>query len=261
MDVLRIVHELVDQGLDRGGDRGREQRRLPVIGTAAQNSAHVGVEADVEHPVGLVEHGHADVVEAQSAALEVVDHSAGGADDDLGPALEVGEVVGEPASAHQYRGLKPSRAGEEIEHRADLLGEFARGREDDGLAFAEVRIADFDSRQSERDGLAGARLGLPDDVASVHHQRDGLCLDRGGLFELERGQRREHSLRQAEGREGRRPVIGRDLIEFIQRGELVAAREQGLLRGALGRGRTSAGRALAAVSPALSRSARAVGLG
>src|SRR5437899_7100993 len=37
-------------------DRRREEHRLTLVGEGAEDAAHVGREAHVEHPVGLVEH-------------------------------------------------------------------------------------------------------------------------------------------------------------------------------------------------------------
>ena len=47
-----------------------------------------GAEADVEHPVGLVEHDVADLVERQRAAVQVVEHAAGRADDEVAAARQ-----------------------------------------------------------------------------------------------------------------------------------------------------------------------------
>jgi hypothetical protein len=60
---------------------------LSVRGTS-EDALDVVAEADVEHPVDLVEHRDADVVEAEVPALDHVQHAPGGADDDLGPLRE-----------------------------------------------------------------------------------------------------------------------------------------------------------------------------
>ena len=195
----------------------------------------------------------------RGAALEVIDDAAGGADDDLRSAFEVGEVVGEATAAHEDGGFEAGGAGEEVEHGADLLGELAGWGEDDGLAFAEAGIADLHGRQAEGDGLTSAGLGLTDDIAAVEQQRDGLLLDWGRLLELERGEGGEHAVGEIQRREGCRPVLGGDLVQFVQRRQVVAAGEQRLLGGAL-RGRRAASARTAAVAPAALGRSRRIGL-
>src|SRR2546426_9655061 len=48
-------------------DRRREEHRLTLVGEGAEDAAHVGREAHVEHPVGLVEH--------QDLELRIIDRS------------------------------------------------------------------------------------------------------------------------------------------------------------------------------------------
>ena len=55
---LGIPHVAGGELLHGGRHGGREQERLPAVGAAAKNLFNVGAEADVEHPVGLIERDH-----------------------------------------------------------------------------------------------------------------------------------------------------------------------------------------------------------
>ena len=74
----------------------------------------------------------------------------------------------------------------------------ARRGEHERLDLLEVRIDVLDDRQSERGGLAGAGLGLPDHVPSGEQRRDRLLLDRARRFVADIAQRREYRLGQPE---------------------------------------------------------------
>ena len=68
-----------------------------------------------------------------------------------------------------------------LELHDDLLDELAGGGQDDGLRAARPRLHHLDQGNPERGRLAGARLGLPDDVQPVEGLRDECGLDGGGL--------------------------------------------------------------------------------
>ena len=55
---------------------GREEHRLARPGQPLEDVGELGLEPHVEHPVGLVEHQHLDVVEARRPLLEVVHEPA-----------------------------------------------------------------------------------------------------------------------------------------------------------------------------------------
>ena len=106
----------LDRHLDRvvqvlGGDLAdgrrhgrREQRDLLVLGGVGQDALDILGEAHLQHLVGLVEHQVVQVREVQAALLQVVDHPARGADDDLRAALESGQLrpVGRAAVDRQH---------------------------------------------------------------------------------------------------------------------------------------------------------------
>ena len=110
-DVLRRLRLRLDRHLDRvvqvlagdladGGRHGRrEQRDLLVFGGVGEDAFDVLGEAHLKHLVGLVEHQVVEVGEVEAALLEVIDHPARRADDDLCAAFE-------PAQSEVRRGRR-----------------------------------------------------------------------------------------------------------------------------------------------------------
>src|SRR3982750_1936407 len=80
LDEDRILQVALGQLLDLGREGGREQQRLALLRQVAQDALQVGQEADVEHPVGLVEHHVLDLVQHAVLGLDVVEQAAGGGD-------------------------------------------------------------------------------------------------------------------------------------------------------------------------------------
>ena len=67
----------------------------------------------------------------------------------------------------------------------DLNGQLARRAQDQHLHATRLHIQSLQGRDGKRHRLAGAGLGLPDHIAPFNARRDGLGLDRGGLFKAE----------------------------------------------------------------------------
>ena len=80
---LRIAGVAVDQLLDLTREGGREEDGLALLGGGVEDLLDVVAEAHVEHPVGLVEDRHLELVELEGSPLQVIDNATGGSDDDL----------------------------------------------------------------------------------------------------------------------------------------------------------------------------------
>ena len=149
---------------------------------ASEDLADVVAEADVEHAVDLVEHDELDVVEVHAAPLEHVHEAAGGGDDDLGPLLEVAGLGLDALAPEDRGGLDGGELAQFVHLRGDLLGEFARGDEDDRLE-GQPPGGQVEEGQAEGGGLARAGLGLAEDVLPGERGGDQLALDLGRALE------------------------------------------------------------------------------
>ena len=85
VDLDRLEHVALGQPAHIGVDRGREEHGLARGGQLAEDPLDVGPKPDVEHPVGLVEDDVDDVAEIERPPLDVVEHAAGRADDQVDP--------------------------------------------------------------------------------------------------------------------------------------------------------------------------------
>ena len=87
LDLFRRAQELLRELGDAFGISGREQQRLAIFRAQLRDPRDVVEEAHVEHAIGLVEHQCVQRGQRQRAAVEVVKHAAGRADDDVGAVL------------------------------------------------------------------------------------------------------------------------------------------------------------------------------
>ncbi len=201
-DVGGLAHVAAGQAdhLTRHG--GREEQGLPLGGQHGDDLLDVGQEAQVEHLVGLVQHQGADPGEVELLLPGQVEQPARGADDDVDALLQrldlrlVGPAavdrqdpdVADLAGGLQVVGdLGAQLAGGDHDQRLRALAELVLG----GPARVHVGAHDraLDQRQAEAQGLAGAGLGLADDVVPGHRDREGHLLDRERVDDADRLQR------------------------------------------------------------------------
>ena len=86
--ALRRPQVPLGDSQDAGGQRRREQRRLAGGRRALENLLDVLGEPHVQHLVCLVEHEHANAVETECLAADVVQRAAWRRDDDVRSAIE-----------------------------------------------------------------------------------------------------------------------------------------------------------------------------
>ena len=198
-DVGGLAHVAAGQGDDRTGHRRREEHGLAGGGGQREEALDIREEAEVEHLVGLVEHDDAGVAEVEVALLGEVDEAPRGADDDLDAALQrldLGLVGAPTVDGEHADAALPARP---LEVAGDLHGELAGGRHGQGLRLAGERhrgeglVARRDDpvqdRDAEAERLAGAGLGLPDDVVPGQRDREGHRLDRERAGDVVLGER------------------------------------------------------------------------
>ena len=92
-DSLRIARVAVDELFDRTGQRGGEEDRLTLVGRRIQDLLDIVAEAHVEHAIRLIQNRHLELVKFESPALQMVDDTTGGSDDDLDTFLELEKLT------------------------------------------------------------------------------------------------------------------------------------------------------------------------
>ena len=139
--------------------------------------------------VGLVEDDLLHVGEVEQALALQVDEAPGGADDDLRAGLELLDLALVRLAAVDRDDRGGAVRGRDLEVLGHLDREFAGRDDDEGLhAVRGVGAEALDDGEAEPEGLAGARLGLADDVLAGEGERDRLLLDREGLDDALAGQ-------------------------------------------------------------------------
>ena len=201
LDPHRIVQERIGETSDLGRHGGREEQRLARERHQLADALDVRDEAHVEHPVGFVDDQDLDRVQKQAAAAGEIEQAAGGGDDHVGAARDLGLLVAERDAADQERQVQLVVDAVFVERLFDLGGKLARRLENEGAGHARAGAAPLQHRQhrqSEGGGLAGAGLGDAQDVAAFQGVGNGLFLNRRRRVVARRFDGFEHFLAQAE---------------------------------------------------------------
>ena len=155
-------------------------------------------KAHVQHPVGLVQHHGADVLQRHGAALHVVAEPSRRGHHDLGAALQRVDLLADGLTAVQAHQPHALVAHGDVPHLVGVLhGKLPGGGEDDGLYRLALRVDALDDGDAEGHGLTGAGRGLGDDVLPRQHRRNAAGLHRrtDGIMLVANGA--HGSLRQA----------------------------------------------------------------
>ena len=178
----------------REGHRRREQGCLARLRGGVQDGLDVFREAHIEHLVRFIEHEHADGVERQRLAAEVVEGAARRGDGNVDAAAERADLLLHRRAAVERHDLDARATGVLVNRFRHLHRKLARRDEDETSRMTAALIVfeqPLDHRKREGRGLAGAGGGLGKQVAAGQHQRDGFTLDRCRFFVAERGERRD----------------------------------------------------------------------
>ena len=195
----------MQEGFGNAGDFGRhrrgEEQRLPRERDHLADALDVRDEAHVQHAIGFVDHQQFDAGEQQPAAFGVVEQPAGGCDQDVDAARQLGVLVAERDAADQECDVEFLADAVFIELFLDLGGEFAGRLQDQGAGHSGPRAALFqqgEHRKDEGSGLAGAGLGDAENVSAGQNVGNRLFLNggRGGVAGGRYGG--EHLVGQAE---------------------------------------------------------------
>ncbi len=196
-DLDGVAHVLRGDTPDGRRHRGGEQRDLAARGGLRQDPLDVIDEAHLQHLVAFIQHHEAQGRQIQRAALHMVHDPTRGRHDDLGAALQPLQLRRIALAAVDRQHMEAGHLDCVLLKRlGDLDGQLARGHHHQGLWGVLRHIDASQNRQGKRRGLAGARLGLSDNVFALEHAGNGLALDGRGGFIAHRGQ----SLKQEIGK-------------------------------------------------------------
>ena len=186
LDQDRVLQVALGQPPDLGREGRREEQRLALLGQVREDALQVGQEADVEHPVGLVEDDVLDLVQDAVLRLDVVEQAPRRRDEHLDALLQLERLRLHVDAAEDDRDAQLRVRRVALDVVGDLVGELARRRDHEGAhrvarrrhAGVLVRQHLVQQRQRERRRLAGAGLRRAHDVAPGEDDRDRLRLDR-----------------------------------------------------------------------------------
>jgi len=194
LDLDGVLEEPLGQLGDGSRQGGREQVGLRARGHLGKDGLHVLEEAHVQHLVALVEDDHGHAAEIQGAAIHVIHHAAGRAHHH-GRAHLQGPELG--LVGHATHEVGDGQLGHEgVQLGAHLLGQFPRGREDQGLGMAVLRQA-LQQGQTICEGLARSGAALHQQVTAFEAGLDGLFLHGHGGLEPALGQGRQQGFAAA----------------------------------------------------------------
>ena len=99
-------------------------------------------------------------------------------DHDVAPSAQLRLLRADRSASEDRHDVDPAVRAVAAQGLRDLDAQLARRREHERLHGSLGGVDVLHDRQAERSRLAGARLGLADDVAAFQQRRDRLLLDR-----------------------------------------------------------------------------------
>ena len=197
--LLRPARERLEVGEQPRRVRRREREHLLARRQLRVRPRDVAAEALAEQRVGLVEHEQPQRARRQRARREQRAHAAGRADGDVARAAQALLVVRDRQAADKREALGRRRGqrGRDAPHDVGALQrDLARRREHERLRQRRggVDAAQRDDREDAR--LAGARLGLHEQVAADAAERDREALHRRRPHKARGGERLDERRRQ-----------------------------------------------------------------
>jgi hypothetical protein len=173
LDALRVLLHPVGQRCHVSREGRRDQMRAMPWRSLVEDRFELIAKAQVEHAIGFVEHHGGHVARLDATAIQMIEQAPGRPDHDGRPRRERAVFVAVRAAADHRRDAQLLRGVQPGKLVVDLLGELARGADDDGLRPCHGRALDLVSGQRvaerEADGqrLAGTGLRADAQVASV----------------------------------------------------------------------------------------------
>ncbi len=183
-----------------------------------QDGLELVAKAEIQHPIGLVEHHRLEPARVDGAAVQVVEQATRSAHHERRATRERAVLVAIARTADHGGDTQIERRVEPAELRLDLLRELARRHDHERLRPRELGLLGREVRerlaQQEADGerLARARLRAHPHIASLELGIEHLRLDgrerRVALFFQARTRARGRAARRDRGRFRRQALFG-----------------------------------------------------
>ena len=154
----RLVEELLHNRIDLSVERGGEQQSLAPPGCAAQEPPYRGQEPEIGHVVGLVEHGHENVVQGAVPLADQILEATRAREDDVDAAAERRDLRLLADTPEHGARRQTRRTGKGSERLVDLADQLPGGSQDQRAWCTSSRAWSVgkagDQRQEEGVGLA-----------------------------------------------------------------------------------------------------------
>jgi len=98
------------------------------------------LESTGQHLIGLVQAKYFDIVGPECPAVDHIEHSSGGTDDNLNTLLELGHVLTDVGSSNASMALNVHVVAEGDHNFLNLLSQLTGGGEDEGLGTLDWHI-------------------------------------------------------------------------------------------------------------------------
>lgn len=159
-------HAEFDEFIECPGEGGGEKPGGSAIHADFNRRADLVFETHGKHFVGFIKNEILDMIEGDRLAFEKVVKSSGGCHEDVGGALEAGDLNIDliPAGCDFEEDPLVGILGEFEEGFMDLFGEFAGGSENEALNLLLPGIDLAEQGEAKSGGLPGAGLGLRHEV-------------------------------------------------------------------------------------------------
>ncbi len=209
-DLRGIAHVFGRDAPDRRGHGRREQRNLPLLRRLLEDPLDVIDESHLQHFIALVQNDEAQGLQVERAAVHVIHHPAGSADDHMRAAFESLELRDVALPAINRQNVETLQVGRvALECLGDLDGQLARGHQDQRLRGALAQIDPVQHRQRKGGCFSGAGLRLPEDIGAGQQQRNGLSLNGRRRLVAHGGEALENEFAQAQlAKAGRQWCVG-----------------------------------------------------
>ena len=128
----RVLQVAAGQALDLGREGGAEQQRGALLGQVGQDALQIGQKANVQHPVGLVEHHVFDLVEDGVFGLDVVQQAPRRGHQHFDAFFQLDGLGLHVDAAKHHRAAQLGVLGVQRNLLRHLIGQLARGQQHQG---------------------------------------------------------------------------------------------------------------------------------